>query len=146
VSQYPEQIYRHTTASTLRHWRERHGRYRLVGTKCKDCGELHFPRRVVCPNCNQRNLEPYEHPHTGEIVTCYISDNPWGALLGLGEQVPRIPAIVKLDNGVHVFTEIIDFEDPQDIKAGMRVQMVLRKLRRESNSNWLYGYKFILSD
>ena len=80
MSQYPEQIYRHTTASALRNWRERHGRYRLVGTKCKDCGELHFPRRVVCPNCNQRNLEPYEHPHTGEIITCYISDNPWGAL------------------------------------------------------------------
>jgi uncharacterized OB-fold protein len=145
MSQYPEQIYRHTTASVLRHWRERYGRYRIMGTRCKDCGDLHFPRRTVCPKCNQRNLEPYEHPHTGKIATCYISDSPWGALLGLGEQVPRVPAVVMLDNGVPILTEIID-ADPTTVKPGMRVEMVLRKLRRESNSNWLYGYKFVLSN
>ncbi|MFQ5892628.1 MAG: zinc ribbon domain-containing protein, partial [Candidatus Methanofastidiosia archaeon] len=33
-----------------RHWRLRHQRYRLQGSKCR-CGELYFPPRLVCPKC-----------------------------------------------------------------------------------------------
>ena len=44
MSQFQEQIYRHTTASATRSWRERRGRYLIEGTRCKNCGR---PRAYI---------------------------------------------------------------------------------------------------
>ncbi len=140
--QFPEQIYRHATYSSVRAWRERLGRYRLVGSKCTSCGQLWFPRRSVCAKCSSRDLESYECSHEGEVV-CHWENIAKGAVpMGYGEQRPRIPTVVKLTDGVHVFTEIIE-TSPEEVYDGMAVKMVLRKQKRESNSNWTYGYKFI---
>ncbi len=32
-----------------RHWRLKAQRYRLEGSVCPTCGQLHFPPRPVCP-------------------------------------------------------------------------------------------------
>lgn len=141
--QFTEQIYRHTTASVTRGWRERRGRYLLEGTRCKNCGEVHFPRRGVCPICNSRDLESYIHADTGVIHSCDISYVATGVHIGYGENLPRICAEIKLDSGSTVMAEVT--ETPFDkIVPGARVKMVVRKLHRESNSSWMYGYKFIV--
>lgn len=143
--QFTEQIYRHTTASVVRGWRERRGRYLLEGTRCKECGEVYFPRRPVCPNCNSRNVEPFKHSDTGVIHTCDISYVATGVHIGYGENLPRICAIINLDSGSSVLAEVT--ETPlEKIVPGARVRMVVRKLHRESNSSWMYGYKFIVED
>lgn len=143
MSEFPEQIYRHSTYSTVRAWRERHGRYRLVGSRCLDCHQAWFPRRTVCGKCNSRNLEDYQCSHRGEIVCHWANAIPGLALLGYGEQVPRVAAIIRLDDGLHVLSEVID-APPEAIEDGMGVRLVVRKQKRESNSNWMYGYKFVL--
>ena len=143
--QFTEQIYRHTTASVTRAWRERRGRYLLEGTRCKNCGELHFPRRTVCANCNSRDLEPCIHPGTGTIKAVNVCWTATGVHIGYGENIPRISTFITLDDGVTVMAEVT--ETPlEKIVSGARVKMVLRKLHRESNSNWLYGYKFVVVD
>jgi hypothetical protein len=61
--------------------------------------------------------------------------------------------LVRLDDGVHVKGEVVDIGEDQlepalegfDVKKpkeGLRVQAVLRRLRREANGSWLYGFKF----
>ena len=146
MSQFPEQIYKISTTSASTTWRERHGRYNLVGTRCKDCGALSFPRRNNCSYCHSRNMEEYEMPHTGKVFEISVVENPGGGMMGWGELGVRATVIVELDNGVKVFAEIVDIEDPFSIQQGTRVKMVLRKLRRSSNSDWMYGYKFILDE
>jgi uncharacterized OB-fold protein len=141
MSQFPEQVYRHHTSSATKGWRERFGRYRLAGTKCKKCGEVHFPRRTVCPYCHNRDLEYYENPTTGKIEWCEVSYSPAGIHFGYGENIPRTPAVIQLDNGIKVLGEICDSED-NEIIPGARVEMTIKKIRRESNSSWQYGYKF----
>lgn len=144
-SEYPEQIYRHTTASAVRSWRERRGRYLLEGTRCKNCGAIHFPRRTICSTCHSRELEPYQHPETGTLEMVNICWQATGVHFGYGENIPRISTVVRLDDGATVLAEVTD-TPLEKIVRGARVRMVLKKLHRESNSTWLYGYKFVVID
>lgn len=140
-TEYPEQIYRHTTQSVVRAWRERRGRYLLEGTKCQDCGMTHFPRRTICSSCGSRNLIPYKHPDTGVLEMVNICWQATGVHFGYGENIPRISTVVRLDDGATVFAEVTD-SPLEKIVEGARVRMVLRKIHREGNGSWQYGYKF----
>jgi uncharacterized OB-fold protein len=146
MSQYPEQIYRLATPSTLRQWREHGGKYRLEGTKCGECGSIWFPRRAVCGKCHSLKMETYDCPHTGVIVEKEINAIPILTFVGHGESIPKYGVMVKLDDGLHVLSEVVDADDPEKIAVGKRVKMVLRKARREGNSNWAYVYKFVLCE
>ena len=145
MSQFQEQIYRHTTASATRSWRERRGRYLIEGTRCKSCGAIHFPRRTACSTCNSRELEPFKHPTTGTIIEANICWQATGVHIGYGERIPRVSTVIELDDGVCILAEVT--ETPvEKIVPGARVGMVLKKLHRESNSTWMYGYKFVVTE
>lgn len=145
MSEFPEQIYHHTTASVTRAWRERRGRYLLEGSRCKDCGTVDFPRRTICAKCGSRNIEPYKHPTTGTILEANVCWSSAGVHQGYGENIPRISTVIELDDGVKILAEVTD-TDYDKIVPGKRVEMVLKKLHRESNSTWQYGYKFVVID
>lgn len=140
MSEFREQIYRHATYSSVKSWRERHGRYRLVGSRCVECQAIYFPRRPACPKCQGRNMEPYQCAHTGAVVIGWPQVN-LVRLLGYADLPQRYIAIVRLDDGLHIEAEIVDVTSDK-VAAGLRVGLVFRKLRRESNGNEQYGYKF----
>jgi uncharacterized protein len=133
-----EPIYRIATHSTAKAWRHRLARHRLVGTYCASCGSGHFPGRHVCPKCHSRDLEAREFSKTGKVVCSAIDQSP---LMGHGEQVPKPLAVIQLDDGPCVISDIIDCE-AGDVKEGLPVEMVVRKWRRETNGNYMYGFKF----
>jgi uncharacterized OB-fold protein len=142
-SPYPEQPYQIAVYRETIYWRERKGRYRLVGSRCKSCGQLWWPRRVseVCPNCHSRELEEYEFSHEGEIIA-FARDSIDQPLMGtqVYGKDRRIIAAVRLKEGICITpTEIVDCSI-EELKVGMKVELVVRKLRRANNGNWLYGY------
>lgn len=144
---FPEPLYRHGVYRTTKMWRQRRERYRLVGSRCKGCGQLWWPRRIagVCGKCNSRDLEDFEFSHEGEVFAhTEAAKHPSPPLQGFevyGDS--RIFAMIKLKEGVYIGpTEIVDCA-PEQVQDGMKVKMVTRKLRRESNGNWMYGYMWI---
>ncbi len=89
----------------------------LYGYKCKKCGHLHYPYRMVCKNCgkNEHNeFDPVPLPRKGKLLTFTILHNPPSdyevVTLGLG--------IVELDNGIRV-TGQLRIPNP---KIGMKVR------------------------
>ena len=148
---FPEPLYRHGVYRTTKMWRQRRERYRLVGSRCQSCGQLWWPRRIagVCGKCNSRNLEDFEFSHEGEVIACFVEATKFPYPLLQGFEVygdSRIHAMVKLKEGVYIGpTEIVDCP-PEQIKEGMKVKMVTRKLRRESNGNWMYGYMWVRAE
>ena len=57
---------------------------------------------------------------------------------------PYCIAIIKLDEGPRITSQIVDCE-PEIVKPGMKVKSVFRKLGEDSESGILhYGTKFIL--
>ena len=87
-------------------------------------------------------MEDYECSHEGEVVTHWDSSFWGGAVMGYGEIIPSTPVVVRLKDGIHIVSQVIDTE-PDEVYDGMPVRMVVRKHKRESNSNWMYGYKFV---
>ena len=120
-------------------WQLAERRYRLLGVECKKCGKRYIGPRKICPNCGSRELENVELSRTGKIYSYTIVHVP---PIEKEHQAPYIIAIVELDDGCRLTAEIVDC-NPEEVKIGMPVEMVFRKIGEESESGIIYyGYKF----
>lgn len=144
-SQFPELFVRWDTFSSAVWYRGKAGRYRLEGTRCAGCGERFFPPRtgLICPSCHERKMEPYACAQAGAIVAVAPDDLGFPAM-GYETRLPRQMVVIRLDDGIHVMSEVMDCDDPALIVAGARVRMVLRKQKREDSGAWVYGFRFVL--
>lgn len=67
----------------------------LTTTQCRDCDEIHFPPRIICPECTSDDLEYVNLPNEGELFA--FSEVRGGLPLGLREHnVPYVVAVVDL--------------------------------------------------
>jgi hypothetical protein len=126
--------------SAPRYWREIKYRYRLIGSRCLKCGKIYFPRRLVCRVCGSKKLEEYKLSEKGKIETfTVIRRNP---PLGYEKNVPYIVAVVRLEEGVNVLSQIVDCS-PEEVKIGMSVELTFRKVREDGKEGIIeYGFKF----
>ena len=126
--------------SVPRFWREIPARYNLIGSKCETCGSFYYPPRHFCPECRrQGKMVEHQFKGTGEVVTFTTIYTPGDSWIG-GK--PYVLAIVKLDEGPHVTTQVIC--EPADAKIGMRVKRVFRKIGEDGDKGMIhYGTKFV---
>lgn len=145
--QFTDPFVRWDTFSSALWYRTRAARYRLEGSRCKSCGAIFFPPKIglICPACHQRQMEPYTCAQQGEIVAVAPDDVGFPAV-GYGDNLPRVQAIVRLDDGVHLMVDLLQIRDVSEAQVGKRVKMVLRKHKREDTGAWVYGYGFVIAD
>ena len=55
--------------------------------------------------------------------------------------MPKPLSVVQLDDGPHVVSDLVDCA-VEELKEGLPVEVVVRKWRRETNGNYMYGFKF----
>lgn len=80
-------------------------------------------------------------PKTGKIITYTQLHEP---LPGFEAQAPFFLAVVKLDNGAKVLTQIVDSSD-ESIKTGAKVRATIRRATVDGDTGQIvYGYKFIV--
>lgn len=126
--------------SSPRYWRAMPQRYRYEASKCKKCGKVLFPPRLVCPGCQGREFEPTKLNERGKVETFTVIRV---APSGFTDQVPYAVAIVNLGEGVRILCQVADCE-PEELKIGMPVKIEFRKLSQESESGVIYyGYKAV---
>lgn len=127
-------------ASTAKFWRDQESRYNLEGTRCSTCGSFFFPPRSVCPKCRRKGvIQPYRFKGTGTVVT-YTT--VYQAPKHNHRQIPYTLAIIELDEGTRMLSEVIC--EPGKISTGMRVRAVFRKLGEEGERGIIYyGTKFV---
>jgi uncharacterized OB-fold protein len=122
-------------------WRIRDRYYRLIGSKCQECGTEFFPPVYTCRRCGSWNIKDKEMPKEGKIMTYTQLHEP---LPGFEEQAPFYIAVVRLDNGARVLTQIVDSVD-ESVKTGARVRATVRRAKVDGDSGQIiYGYKFIV--
>jgi uncharacterized OB-fold protein len=124
-----------------KYFREIPQRYRLEAGKCKKCGQVYFPPRIVCPECKSRQFETIKLNPEGKLLTYTIirvaSDK-------FSIQAPYAVGIVELNDGVKLTTQIADV-DYEKIKIGMKLKLVFRKIQDEGAAGLhCYGYKAIV--
>lgn len=125
--------------SVPRYWREIRYRYRLIGERCSKCGSVYFPRRNICPRCGSRELTDHKLSDKGRVVSWTVVRNPPKEY---EKYAPYLVSLVELDDGIRVLSQLVDVE-PDEVKAGMRVEVTFRKIKEEGASGLIeYGYKF----
>jgi hypothetical protein len=117
-------------------------RYRLEAGKCKGCGKIFFPPRLICSKCGSKDFENIRLQERGKIVTfttIRVAPNQFA------NEVPYTVAIVELSDGVRVTTQIVDCK-PEDVEIGKSVKFVFRRIQEEGKAGIIcYGYKAVLS-
>jgi uncharacterized OB-fold protein len=127
---------------TPRYAREIPQRYRLEAAKCAGCGKIHFPPRLICPDCQSRNFETVKLQDQGKVATYTVIHV---APEQFATQTPYIVAIVELDDGVKITSQIVDCA-ADEVKIGDKVKVVFRKVQQDGRAGILcYGYKCVLS-
>ena len=123
-----------------RYWREIPQRYRLEANKCRKCGFVSFPPRLICPQCQNREFEETKLAEEGKVLTFTVIRVPPRQFV---DQAPYAVGIVELDDGVKLTGQIVDC-DFEDLKIGKRVKIEFRKIFDEGEAGILcYGYKFV---
>ena len=124
--------------SVPRYWRNEVPRYRLQGEECTQCGAKYFPARPVC-KCGSTEFKPYKLSEQGEVVTWTIINN---APIGFEKYVPYIVALIELEDGCKLLSQIVDIE-AGEVSSGMKVEAVFRRIKEDGKEGIInYGYKF----
>jgi hypothetical protein len=107
---------------------------KLLGLKCKSCGTVTVPPKMVCRSCASPELEVLELKGTGRIqtfTTCNVAPE------GREDEVPYIIMLVELDEGPWIMGNLIGVE-PE--KATM--ETVMGKGVRMTETRIFHGDKY----
>ncbi len=108
----------------------------IFAYKCKHCGQLHYPYRMICKKCGKNEHNEFDSvplPKKGKLITfTFVHNLPADfevAKLGLG--------IVELENGIRI-TGQLQIPEP---KIGMNVNGKVEVVRRDEYNKY-FGMVF----
>ncbi|RLI05259.1 transcriptional regulator [Candidatus Bathyarchaeota archaeon] len=129
-----------TTTSVPKYWREIKYRYRLIGSRCLQCGKIFFPHRAVCRVCGSRKLEDYKLSEKGEVLSFTVIRR--NSPSSFEKNVPYIVGLIKLENGITLLSQIVDCSI-EEVSIGMPVELTFRKIKEAGKEGIIeYGFKF----
>ncbi len=90
---------------------------KVMGTRCKECGEVYFPPRSDCAKCLSSDMEWFEVSGKGKLVSYSKLEY---APIGFGDDLPY--SIALLDYGDYkVFGRIASDVPEPEIQVGMEM-------------------------
>lgn len=94
---------------------------------CNQCQKPYYYPRDVCPMCGSRDVDWKQMSGKGKIHTYAIvqrAPHP-----GFRNDVPYVTAIVELDEGPRMMTNVVQVQaDPDHVKVGMPVQVTFEDI------------------
>ncbi|MEV0087315.1 Zn-ribbon domain-containing OB-fold protein [Saccharopolyspora sp. NPDC050642] len=112
------------TAETAAYW-EAAADERLVVQRCETCGRHQFYPRTFCTACLSERLDWVQSAGLGRIYTFTVCRLP--AHPSMTDKVPYAVAMIDLDEGVRLLTNIVDC--PIDlIRVGARVAVRFERI------------------
>jgi uncharacterized OB-fold protein len=89
--------------------------------RCRSCGKAYFYPRPFCPRCSSADVVWFTASGRGRLHTYVINHR---AARGFEDSAPYVIAIVELDEGPRMLTNIIDANpSPESLPIGMRVEV-----------------------
>ena len=99
---------------------------RLMVQRCRDCDSYVFIPQPFCSACQGESLDWIESGGRGTVyslTTVYRPQRP-------EFQAPYTVAIVELDEGFHMLTNLVDCES-EEMAIGLRVEVSFRRMSDE---------------
>jgi uncharacterized protein len=98
---------------------------RFLVRRCNACGEFHFYPRPFCPSCWSDDVEWTEASGRARLYTYSVVHAndlpPWP------ERVPYVAAVVDLEEGPRVMTNVEDVAF-DDLEIGMALEVTFRAI------------------
>jgi len=112
---------------------------RLLGSRCRACGEHFFPRRVVCARCLAQDCEDVQLGPRGTLYTwTYVHFPLFGAKRA--EHGGYAVGQVDLPEGPRVQSVLSG--GPDDFRIGMPMQLELETLRESKQGEDVVIFRF----
>jgi uncharacterized OB-fold protein len=113
---------------TMEYW---HGieRRELMLRQCPACQRCFHPKRIVCSDCGSSELTWVRASGHGSVYSFSEIHRPPSATFATG--VPYINGLVRMEEGVHLFTRFIPEPGPVRINAPAKLDF------RVLESHWL---------
>jgi uncharacterized OB-fold protein len=90
--------------------------------RCQDCGKYYFYPRPLCPHCMSDKTEWTKVSGKGTLHTYVINHRP---APGFENEAPYVIAIVKLDEGPHMMSNVVEVDPkPENLKPGMPLEVL----------------------
>jgi uncharacterized protein len=99
---------------------------KLMIQQCEDCGKFIFYPKLVCPFCLSSNLRWVESSGKGKIYSFTIVNK----YPPTGFSVPYVVAIVDLEEGVKLCTNIVNYKT-EKLRCDMDVEVVFEDVTNE---------------
>jgi uncharacterized OB-fold protein len=96
---------------------------KFTTTKCKKCGRVSYPPRVICPDCYSDELEWVELPKRGKVL---VVVEKWGGV-PICYEPPLIDAWIDLGKNSpvkHILSRMVNCP-PETLKEGDEVQLAV---------------------
>jgi len=96
----------------------------LLLQKCADCGGVQYHYRALCSFCMSDRVDDFPSAGRGTVWTysvVYRNSTP-----GYSEKLPYVVALVELEGGVKVVTNIIGC-DPEAVTFGTEVELTFAR-------------------
>ena len=91
--------------------------HELLLQKCSSCGRVRVPPAPMCGTCQSLDWEVQPASGRGTIHSWVLSHHPTEP-----DAAPRIVALVELDEGVRIVSNVID-ADPVDVDNELPVEL-----------------------
>ncbi|MBW2056648.1 MAG: Zn-ribbon domain-containing OB-fold protein [Deltaproteobacteria bacterium] len=108
----------------------------LLGSRCRRCGSVYFPRRAVCANCLGETMEEIPLSRRGRLYTYTIVRYP-----APGLRAPYAVGYVDLPEGVRVFSVLTGWDD-ENLGLGIDMELVVERFGEDAEGNEVQTYKF----
>src|SRR4051812_12128334 len=92
--------------------------HKLLIQRCGQCSMLRHPPRPMCPRCNSLTWDTIESSGRGTVFSFVMPQHPTYPWF----EYPYIVALVELDEGTRLVTNLIDIE-PEGASIGMAVEV-----------------------
>ena len=112
----------------------------LMGSHCEGCGQSFFPKRTLCPECQEGGvMKEIPLSQRGTLYTyAIIRQAP------AGFEPPYATALVDLPEGVRLFAQLTT-ADLDEIKLDEPVELTFGPIARDKAGNEVISYLFRLA-
>lgn len=98
---------------------------RLLVKRCAACSRAHFYPRLFCPYCWSTDVDWEQASGRATLYTWSVVHS--NDLPPFPERLPYVAAVVDLDEGPRMMTNLVDGE-PGDLRAGMPLEVAFREV------------------
>ena len=110
----------------------------LIGGKCRSCGAVAFPKRVVCHKCRKDTIEEMPLGKRGKLASFVVA-----RAVPEGFKPPMMLGYIDMPEGLRLLSMITGCKASYDaLELGQEMGLVFEPIRTDEDGNQVMAFKF----